>query len=77
MKEQIPGSFRAGDMWSFRSKASEDLNDVMWLLNRMTCCDTKKELLDCVRKAVSKLDSMKRRIAEKGTEYLLGDDDYE
>jgi len=73
MKEQVPGSFRAGDMWSFRSKASEDLDELFEKLNLLPRCDTKKELIQILRCARSKIEVMMSEIKKAGTDYTLED----
>ena len=77
MKEQIPGSFRAGDMWSFRSEAADDLDKVYKMLSDIPKCDTKKEMISLIRRSYAILNEMERRVKEKGTIYMLGDDDDE
>jgi len=71
MREQVPGSFRAGNMWSFRSKADEDLDEVIGELNLLPMCDTKKEMVQILRCARSKIEVMMTNVKKAGTDYTL------
>ena len=71
MREQVPGSFVAGKMWSFRSKADEDLDEVIGELNLLPMCDTKKEMVQILRCARSKIEVMMTNVKKAGTDYTL------
>lgn len=71
MREQVPGSFVAGKMWSFTSAADEDLNEVIGELNLLPMCDTKKEMVQILRCARSKIEVMMSEIKKAGTDYTL------
>ena len=75
MQPVINGCTIAGRMWSFRSEASDDLNRIYDMLSDIPRCDTKKEIVTLIRRAINDLDGMKRRIEKAGTGYLL--DDYD
>ena len=71
MREQVPGSFVAGKMWSFRSAADEDLDEVIGELNLLPMCDTKKEMVQILRCARSKIEVMMTNVKKAGTDYTL------
>ena len=75
MQPVINGCTIAGRIWSFRSEASDDLNQIYEMLSDIPRCDTKKEIISLIRRSISGLDGMKRRIEEAGTDYLLKDYD--
>lgn len=75
MQPMFNGCAVAGRMWSFRSEASEDLNRIYDMLSDIPRCDTKKEIVTLIRRAINELDGMKHRIGEAGTGYLLNDYD--
>jgi len=71
MREQVPGSFVTGKMWSFRSAAYEDLAEVIGELNLLPMCDTKKEMVQILRCARSKIEVMMTNVKKAGTDYTL------
>lgn len=73
MQPIIEGCARAGDMWSFRSEASDDLNSIYEMLSDIPRCDTKEEILTMISHAIIGLAYMQRRIEKAGTDYLLED----
>ena len=75
MQPVFNGCTIAGRMWSFRSEASDDLNQIYEMLSDIPRCDTKKEIISLIRRSINGLDGMKRRIEEAGTDYLLKDYD--
>lgn len=75
MQPIIDGYVIVGKMWSFRSKASDDLGYICGILSDIPRCDTKKEIVTLIRRAINGLDDMKRRIGDVGTDYLLNDCD--
>ena len=62
-----------GKMWSYRSEASEDLDSIFDMLYYIPRCDTKKEIINLIRRSISALDMMKSKISAAGTGYLLDD----
>ena len=60
-----------GKMWSYRSKASEDLDRIYNMLYDIPRCDTKKEIIDLIRRSISALDVMKSKVSAAGTGDLL------
>jgi len=73
MREQVPDSFVTGKIWSFRSKASDDLDEVIGELSLLPMCDTKKEMVQILRCARSKIEVMMSEIKKAGTDYTLED----
>ena len=73
MQPIVDGCARAGKMWSFRSEASDDLDRVYGMLSDIPRCDTKTEIIILIRRAISDLDEMQRRVKRAGTDYLLKD----
>ena len=69
------GCFRTGNMWSFRSEASDDLDRIYEMLSDIPRCDTKTEIIILIRRAISELDTMQRRVKRAGTDYLIKDYD--
>ena len=67
------GCFRAGNMWSFRSEAADDLDRIYEMLSDIPRCDTKTEIIILIRRAISELDTMQRRVKRAGTDYLIKD----
>lgn len=65
------GCYRAGNMWSFRSEASDDLHRIYEMISDIPRCDTKKEIIDLIRRSVSALEMMKSKVKAAGTDYLL------
>ena len=73
MQPIIEGYALAGKMWSFRSEASNDLDRIYEMISDIPRCDTKKEIVDLIRRSVSALDMMKSKVTAAGTDYLLKD----
>ena len=73
MQPKVNGSYFAGDMWSFRSEAQEDLTRIYDMISDIPRCDTKKEIIDLIRRSVSALEMMKSKVKAAGTDYLLKD----
>ena len=73
MKPSVYGAYCAGDMWSFRSEAQEDLTRIYDMVSDIPRCDTKKEIVDLIRRSVSALEMMKSKVKAAGTDYLLKD----
>ena len=69
--EMSGGCYIAGKMWSFRSEASDDLGRIYDMLSDIPRCDTKKEIIDLIRRSVSALEMMKSKVKAAGTDYLL------
>ena len=62
---------KCGDMWSFLSAADEDLNDLIGELNQIPLCNTKKEIIDTLRRSRSKIETMMTNVKKAGTDYML------
>ena len=75
MQPIIEGCALAGKIWNFRSEASDDLDRVYGMLSDIPRCDTKTEIIVLIRRAISDLDEMQRRVKKAGTDYLLNDYD--
>ena len=73
MQPIIDGCAIAGKMWSFRSEASNDLDRIYEMISDIPRCDTKKEIVDLIRRSVSSLEMMKSKVKAAGTDYLLKD----
>ena len=73
MQPIVDGCALAGKMWSFRSEASDDLDRVYGMLSDIPRCDTKTEIIILIRRAISDLDEMQRRVKRAGTDYLIAD----
>ena len=71
--ELFGGCYRAGDMWSFRSEASDDLDRIYEMLSDIPRCDTEKEILSLIKYAIEGLYYMQHRIERMGSDYLLND----
>ena len=67
------GVYYTGKMWSFRSQASDDLDRIYEMISDIPRCDTKKEMIDLIRKSISALDCFKRKVQEAGNDYTTGD----
>lgn len=68
------GVYLAGKIWSFRSLASDDLDVAYELLSDIPRCDTKKEILEQIKKARGILNIMEYKIKQRGNTYTLGVD---
>ena len=73
MKPIIEGCSLTGDIWSFRSEASDDLDKVYEMLSDIPRCDTKKEMLTLIKRSYGMLNIMEHRIKEKDNDYTLKD----
>ena len=67
------GVYYAGKIWSFRSQASDDLDRIYEMISDIPRCDTKKEMIDLIRKASLALDCFKRKVQEAGNIYTRCD----
>ena len=65
------GCYRAGDMWSFRSEANDDLNVIYGIISDIPRCDTIEEINRQIDMAIFKLECMKEDIKALGPDYLL------
>lgn len=68
------GVYLAGKNWSFISKASDDLDAAYELLSDIPRCDTKKEILEQIRKARGILNIMEYNVKQPGNAYTNGED---
>ena len=65
------GCYRAGDMWSFRSQASDDLYRIYEMVSDIPRCDTIEEIYRQIDMAIYSLKRMKEDIKALGPDYLL------
>ena len=67
------GVYCAGKMWSFRSRASDDLDGIYEIISDIPRCDTISEIYRQIDMAVMKLYQMREDIKALGPDYLLED----
>ena len=68
------GVYLAGKIWSFISDASDDLDYAYNMLSDIPRCDTKKEILEQIRKVRRALKIMEYRLSQRGNAYTNGED---
>ena len=72
MQPLIEGDvYCVGKIWSYRSQASDDLDRIYEMISDIPRCDTKKEIIDLIRRASSALDCFKHKVQEAGNDYTL------